>query len=109
MTNTVWVSKGNKENVGGVIEETRDHADISTATFTIGFSTSIDVPPTTYSTPTVNEEGEDTSFRRVAILLDSDLVSSLSLVLGTTYYIWIRVSDSQEIEPVRVPDPVIPM
>lgn len=108
MTKTVWVSKGNKENVGGNISETRNHADISGSTFAIGFSTSDTVAPDTYSTPTVNEQGDNLWDRVVAILLDTDLVTSLGLTLGTEYFPWIRVTDTPEIEPVVVRDTVTP-
>ena len=94
MSEAIWVSLGKKRYVGGTITDVNG-ADISSATFQIGYSTSDSTPPSTWGTPDVSTQGATTAIREVLLLVEDPFVAG-------QYYCWVDVADSPEIEPLMV-------
>lgn len=97
MTRAIWVSKGKKRYVGGTVTELTGK-DISADVLTIALATSPSIPPDTFATPDVDEQGATTANRVVKKLIDS------STDLGT-YWCWGNVEDNPEIEPFVLSGP----
>lgn len=103
---TVWVSKGGKHDVGGVITETTGD-DITADPIVVALGTywippakagagapDGDVPGTT-TTPT----GQILHTRTVTKLIDN------TVALGDGQQLWAWITDNPEIEPIRLGDP----
>jgi hypothetical protein len=95
---TIYVSEGMKRYVGGTITETTGK-DISGATFQIALSPDNQIPPTVWVTPTVNMQGATTASRVVKLLVDTGTTPG-------TYFVWARVTDNPEIEPLLLDGPI---
>jgi hypothetical protein len=96
---TIYVSKGMKRYVGGTITETTGK-DITGATFQVALGSDNVTPPTAWVTPSVNTQGGTTADRVLKLLVDS------STTVGT-YFVWAKVADNPEIEPLLLDGPVV--
>lgn len=103
---TIYVSQGMKQYVGGTITELTGK-DITGATFQVGLGTSLEIPPTTWGTPDISLPGPG------VILKDGTAIPGtaqriLKILIATqpvgTYYVWAKITDNPEIEPVVFPD-----
>lgn len=83
---------GAKQYVGGTVHA-RFGDDISGATFEVGLSTSRSTPPTGWTTPSINTQGETVSDRLVKLLVDETTPPG-------KYTLWVRVTDFPEVEPM---------
>jgi len=94
MTYPIYVSLGNKRYVGGTITAA-DGKDITGATFQIALAAPSTVPPAAaaFAAPDVSAQGATPADRTVLKLVDS------GIPVGT-YYVWGRIIDSSEIEPL---------
>lgn len=95
---TIWVSKGKRQYVGGVVREGTGK-NIQGATFTIGLGDESE-PPDTFVTPSLSEQGATEAERRVRLLVAAPTAPG-------TYWCWINVEDDPEILPVRVDEKII--
>lgn len=89
---TIYATAGNKRYVGGTITETSG-ASIASATFVVALSSSNTVPPTVWVAPTVSTQGDTTADRVLKFLIDSNTSAG-------SYFLWARVTDTPEIEPL---------
>lgn len=96
---TIYVSKGMKRYVGGTVTETTGK-DISSATFQMALGSDNVTPPSSWVSPSVNTQGGTTADRVLKFLVDS------STAVGT-YFVWCKVADSPEIEPLLLDGPVV--
>lgn len=96
LSNTVPASK---EYVGGTITETTGK-NISGATFKIGLSASISIPPATYLTPDISVQGTTTADRVVKLLIDNSFAPG-------TWYVWVNIADTPEVLPFMIQGPVV--
>jgi hypothetical protein len=99
---TIIVSAGAKRYVGGTITE-KTGKDISGATFQISLG-SESLPGRTWLTPDSSVPGDTNASRIVKYLVSSTTPSGL--VRPGTYWAWVRVTDTPEIEPLRVQGPI---
>jgi hypothetical protein len=93
----VIVSAGAAVMVGGTVTE-KTLKNISAATFEVVLGSET-TPGTTWLTPNVSVQGPDGPHTRVVQLL----VNSGNTSKGV-YYLWVRVTDTPEILPLRFPN-----
>lgn len=98
MTTPIYVSLGKKRYVGGTVTELYGK-DISGDTFTIALGSSSTIPPTTGWVAPVSTVGATSAQRILKLLVDN------TTTLGT-YWVWVNVVDSPEIEPLVVQGPI---
>jgi hypothetical protein len=91
VTQTVFVSAGAAKYVGAKISD-KNGDDISADPVSMSLGTY--TTPGTWVTPSVDTPQTDTSTRIVKLLVNS------STPLGA-YYLWVRITDNPEIEPLR--------
>lgn len=89
---TIYVSDGMKQYVGGTITETTGK-DITGATFQIALGADNVTPPAAWVTPSRDVQGVTVADRKVLLLVDSSTSPG-------TYYVWAKVADNPEIEPI---------
>jgi hypothetical protein len=97
MATTILASAGAEKYVGGTVTELTGK-DISAATFQIALG-SIAAPPTTWSVPDVSVAGTTAAQRVVKLLVTNTTPPG-------TYWVWVRVTDNPEIEPLTVQGPI---
>lgn len=97
-TRAIYVTKGAKRYVGGTVTETTGK-DISGATFTIALGTDAKVPPASIVGIPVSAAGATSASRVLKMLVDN------TVTVGT-YYCWVKVVDSPEIEPIMIQGPI---
>lgn len=104
---TIYVSQGMKQYVGGTITELTGK-DITGATFQIALGTSLTVPPTSWSTPDVSDPGTGPKTLKDGTVIPATAQRILKILIAAqavgTYYVWAKISDNPEIEPVVFPD-----
>jgi hypothetical protein len=100
MSGPIYVSQGMARYVGGTITETTGK-DISSATFQVALGSSPVIPPTVWVTPDVSAAGASPSQRVVKLLVTSPQATG-------DFWLWAKIADSPEIEPVVFPE-VIPI
>jgi hypothetical protein len=96
---TIYVSEGMKRYVGGTVTEATGK-DISSATFQVALGADNIVPPTSWVAPSVSAQGATVADRKVLLLVDS------STTVGT-YFVWAKVADTPEIEPLLLDGPIV--
>lgn len=96
----VIISAGAVKYVGGTITDVNG-TDISASTFQVSLGSATDPGP--WQTPDVSVAGTTNAQRVVKMLVSS---SNPTGVIRGTYYCWVRVSSSPEIEPLRVQGPI---
>lgn len=96
MSTPIFVSEGMTRYVGGTITETTGK-DISSASFLVGLGSSAEVPPTTWVAPDVSTAGSTPAQRVVKLLVQSPQAAG-------DFWLWVKITDSPEIEPVMFPD-----
>lgn len=96
LTGTVPSSK---QYVGGTITEVTGK-NISAATYLIGLSPYIDIPPATYLTPSTNVQGATTAERTVQLLIDNSFAPG-------TWYVWLNIADNPQVLPFMIQGPVV--
>jgi hypothetical protein len=103
---TIYVSQGMKQYVGGTITELTGE-DITGATFQVSLGTSLTIPPTVWSTPDVSAAGTGTTLND-GTPIPGTAQRILKILIATqpvgTYYVWAKITDNPEIEPVVFPD-----
>jgi hypothetical protein len=102
MTTEIIVSAGAAKYVGGTVTETTGK-DISGATFEISLG-SVDAPGRTWLTPDVSVQGSTTAERTIKLLVTATVPSGIDW--PGTFYAWVRITDTPEIEPLRVQGPI---
>ena len=97
---TIWVSKGEVEYVGGTVTETTGD-DISGIDITVGLSTSGHEPPDAevFAEPDVDDQGATEASRTLKKLVDD------SIPLGA-YYLWASIPDTPENPYVMLAGPI---
>lgn len=100
MTTDVIISAGAVKYVGGTITEITGK-DITGATFQISLGS--DIQPGAWLTPDVSTVGATNNVRTVKLLVSSSVPAGLA---KGTYWAWVRISDSPEVEPLRVQGPI---
>lgn len=100
MSLDVIISSGAAVYVGGTVTETTGK-DISADTFMISLGS--DQNPGTWLTPDVSIAGTSNAQRIVKLLVSPTVPANLA---KGTYWVWVKISDSPEIQPLRVQGPV---
>lgn len=98
----ILVSAGAAKYVGGTVIE-KTGKNISGATFQISLGSEFQ-PGRTWLAPDVSIAGDNNSERIVKYLVTASTPSGL--VVPGTYWAWVRVTDTPEIEPLRVQGPI---
>lgn len=93
----IFISSGAARYVGGTVTEVNG-ADISTATYQISLG-SFDRPGSTWLTPDISTVGTSVAQRIVKYLVSASTPAGIQ---PGTYWVWIKVTDASEIEPIRV-------
>lgn len=95
---TIYVSQGMKRYVGGTVTETTGK-DISGATFVVALGADNVTPPGSWVSPSVNIQGATVAARVLKLLIDTSTAPG-------QYFIWARITDNPEIEPVLLDGPI---
>jgi hypothetical protein len=97
MTSPIYVTSGAARYVGGTVTEVTGK-DISADTFTMGLS-HISTPPTVWVAPSVSTAGATLNIRTLKLLVTNT-------TLPGTYWVWAKIVDSPEIEPIILQGPI---
>jgi hypothetical protein len=100
MSLDIIISAGAAVYVGGTITEVTGK-DISADTYQISLGS--DTQPGTWLTPDVSTVGTSNAQHIVKLLVSSSVPSGLA---KGTYWVWVKISDTPEIQPLRVQGPV---
>lgn len=93
----IYVTSGMSRLVGGTITEANG-LDISGDTVVMGLSASPQVLPSTWKAPTQITSGP-VSVLKVLLLIDAS-------VQPGTYWVWAKITDGQEVEPLMFVLPI---
>lgn len=96
MPQTINVTAGAARYVGGTITETTGK-DISADAVQICLGTAS--APGTWGTPDVKSVSTDKASVTVKLLVDSSVTTG-------TYYVWVKITDTPEVEPFIIDGPV---
>ena len=95
----VIVSAGARKYVGGTVSD-QTGADISGLTYQVSFGSATQ-PGRTWFTPDISvSPGGAPTKRTLKYLLTSTTPANLPY---GTYYVWIKITATPELEPIRVP------
>jgi hypothetical protein len=99
----VLASAGAVKYVGGTITEVTGK-DISGATYVMSLGSATYPGPTWYAAD-VSQQGPTTATRIVKLKITSTLPSGI--VIPGTYWVWCKITDAPEVEPLRLQGPIV--
>ena len=99
---TILVTAGAEKYVGGTVIE-KTGRDITAATFDVCLG-SATYPSGTWLPATVNAAGANSSERVVKLMVKAGTPADVTV--PGQYWVWVRVHDVDEVEPLRIQGPV---
>lgn len=101
-TTVVLATAGAVKYVGGTVTEVTGK-DITAATYVMSLG-SATYPGATWVPADVSQQGATVSERIVKLKVSSSLPAGI--VIPGTYWAWVKITDSPEIEPLRIQGPI---
>lgn len=103
MTVEVLVTAGAVKYVGGTITEVTGK-DISGATYVMSLGGK-DYPGATWVPADVSQQGPTVATRTVKLKVSATLPAGITV--PGTYWVWCKITDAPEVEPLRLQGPII--